>query len=271
MIIGPLPAERRHTIYFLGWARSFAPVFLDTEVDMTSVDAHRTAARQQGASYSLVTYIMRAVAAALVEHPACNVAVRGGWRYRVAHYESVNVKLTFDKLVNGQRAVLAMVMPDVQRASLDEIQQRVNHYRNGDPARMPEFAAVRRLDRLPMGIGSLVFRSAAQVLKRRPSLLGTVAVTSLGHAPVNGFYSAGGTTITIGVGQLRDCPVVRDGQVVSAKTMQLNLTFDHRAIDGAEAADLLTEIKGKLERLEPAGEEQELPRQGVSVLGEGAR
>jgi pyruvate/2-oxoglutarate dehydrogenase complex dihydrolipoamide acyltransferase (E2) component len=233
---------------------------------MTVVDVHRTEARQQGISYSLVTYIMHAVARALAEHPECNVAVQRGRRYRVAHYDHVNVKLTFDKLINGQRAVIAMVMPDVQSATLDEIQQRINHYRSGDPARMPEFAAVRRLDRLPMWLGSLVFRSATRSLGRRPSLLGTVAVTSLGHRPVNGFYSAGGTTITIGVGQMRDCPVVRDGHIVSAKIMQLNLTFDHRAIDGAEAADLLAEIKGKLERPESLREEQELPHHGVAAL-----
>jgi pyruvate/2-oxoglutarate dehydrogenase complex dihydrolipoamide acyltransferase (E2) component len=209
---------------------------------------------------------MLAVAQALAEHPECNAAIRGGAKYRIARYDHVNVKLTFDKLINGQRAVLAMVMPDVQSATLDEVQRCIDHYRNGDPARMPEFAAVRRLDRLPTWLGSLAFRGAARALNRRPSMLGTVAVTSLGHRPVNGFYSVGGTTITIGVGQMRDCPVVRDGHVVSAKMMQLNLTFDHRVVDGAEAADLLADIKEKLERPGPLQEEREQSPHSVSSL-----
>jgi hypothetical protein len=106
---------------------------------------------------------------------------------------------------------------------------------------------VQTLDRLPEAIGRTVYRLALGSLRRRPELMGTVAVTSLGHAPVDGFHSVGGTTVTVGVGRIADRPVARAGEVVISPVMRLSLAFDHRVIDGAEAADVLSGIKNHLE------------------------
>ena len=51
----------------------------------------------------------------------------------------------------------------------------------------------------------------------------------------------------LAVGKVSDQPVVREGQVAVAQTMQATLSVDHRVADGAEAAQFLMEIKGLLE------------------------
>jgi len=111
----------------------------------------------------------------------------------------------------------------------------------------PEFAAVRLLHRMPAWLGRPAFRLRARSLAQRQALFGTVAVTSLGHRPVDGFHSVGGTTVTFGVGRIADRPVVRERQVTAAPVMRLSMAFDHRVIDGAEAADLLADVKAGLE------------------------
>jgi hypothetical protein len=113
---------------------------------------------------------------------------------------------------------------------------------------MEEYAGMRTLHRLPWPLGPAAYRRAVRPLGRRQEFMGSFSVSSLGHRPVDGFHSVGGTTITIGVGQVADRPIVRDGQIVSAPVMRLNLSFDHRVIDGAEAADVLADIKSSLER-----------------------
>ncbi|MFE2410977.1 2-oxo acid dehydrogenase subunit E2 [Kitasatospora sp. NPDC059408] len=243
----PFPRERRHTLHFLGGLRGFAPVFLDTEVDMTSVLAHRDLARAEDRNYSLVSYVLWTAARTLARHPQANAAVRGGLNPRVARYPSVSGKLALDKSLGGQRVVLSAVLPELERRSLEEIQRQVEHYRDGDADAMAEFAKVRGLQRLPVAVGRLAYRLAARSLERRPELTGTFAVTSLGHRPVDGFHSVGGTTITLGVGRLADRPVVRDGRLAIAPVMRLSLSFDHRVIDGAQAADILTEIRAGLQ------------------------
>jgi pyruvate/2-oxoglutarate dehydrogenase complex dihydrolipoamide acyltransferase (E2) component len=255
--ITPPARERRHTLYFLRDVRAFAPVFLDTEIDLTQVRLHRGAAQADGRKYSLVTHILYSAGRVLARHPEANAAIGGRTRARIARFGAVNAKLTLDKTLNGHRVVLAAIIPDVHRSSLDDIQRAVDLYRDGDADSMPEFSAVRALHRLPGLLGGAAYHYAVRSLRKRPATLGTLAVTSLGHSAVDSFHSVGGTTITLGVGRAVDRPIVRDGAIVVAPVMRLSLTFDHRVIDGAEAADVLTELKDALESFHEDGPQPE--------------
>lgn len=249
--------QRKHTLHFLNEIRVMAPVFLDTDVDMSCVLAHRTAARAAGNQYSIVTYVLAAAGRALARHPEANAAVRGRRRLHVVRYTHVNAKLTLDKSIDGHRVVLSVVLCDVERAALGDLQRVIDRFRDCDPARMPEFAGVRLLHRLPWTLGGVLFRAAVRPLSKRDLRFGTVAVTSLGHRPVDSFHSTGGTTITLGVGQIADRPVARNGRVLIAPVMRLSLAFDHRVIDGAEAADVLADVKENLEKFRFPGEADE--------------
>ncbi|MEU9609700.1 2-oxo acid dehydrogenase subunit E2 [Streptomyces sp. NPDC048057] len=246
----PLPRERRHTLFFLEVIRDCSPVFLDTEVDMTQVLAHRKAAREDGGThYATTAYVLRAAGRVLAKHPEANAAVQGSRRPRIAHYPYVNGKLTLDRMLGGRRVVLGTVVPDLHVAELDAIQRHLERVRDGDPQELPDFAAVRALHRAPWARGRSRFRKAARSLALRPHLTGTFAVTSLGHRAVDSFHSVGGTTTTFGVGRITDRAVARDGRLTVAPVLRLSLSFDHRVIDGAEAADVLTEVKEALENV----------------------
>ncbi|MFD5322362.1 2-oxo acid dehydrogenase subunit E2 [Streptomyces sp. NPDC127092] len=245
----PLPRQRRHTLFFLEAVRDFAPVFLDTEVDMGRVLAHRAEARErEGVRYSVSAYVLRAAGRVLAAHPDANAAIQGGPRRpRIARYPFVNGKLALDRTLEGRRVVLGTVVPDLQDAELATVQKHIDRVRDGDPEVLEEFASIRGLHRLSWAEGRKAFRQAAGSLALRPHLTGTFSVTSLGHRAVDSFHSVGGTTTTFGVGRILDRPVVRDARIVIAPVLRLSLAFDHRAIDGAEAADVLTEVKEALE------------------------
>ena len=51
----------------------------------------------------------------------------------------------------------------------------------------------------------------------------------------------------LGIGKIEDQPVVRDGQIVVRKIMPLSLVFDHRVIDGVQAARFLNVVIQHLE------------------------
>ncbi|MGZ5379745.1 MAG: dihydrolipoamide acetyltransferase family protein [Mycobacterium sp.] len=51
----------------------------------------------------------------------------------------------------------------------------------------------------------------------------------------------------LGMGSLKPRPVVVDGEVVALPTMSLTCAFDHRMIDGAQAAAFLTELRALIE------------------------
>ncbi|MFC4506754.1 MULTISPECIES: 2-oxo acid dehydrogenase subunit E2 [Streptomyces] len=262
--------RRRHTLYFLEHATRQRPVHLDTDIDMTRIEAHRGAAREAGRRYSVVSYLLHATGRVLHRHPEANAVLAPGWPFglrgpRTLRFPEVTAKLALDRTVEGERTVLSALLPGLERASLEDIQQRIERYRGPDTERLPEFRGVRLLGRLPVPLGRLAFAAALRDPAARPGVFGTVAVSSLGHRPVDGFHSHGGTAVTLCAGRVVDRPVVRDGQVAVAPVMRLGLTFDHRVVDGATAADVLGDLKHELEGFDDGAKED-----GNQLLHRGA-
>jgi pyruvate dehydrogenase E2 component (dihydrolipoamide acetyltransferase) len=81
---------------------------------------------------------------------------------------------------------------------------------------------------------------------------GALSVTNLGAYRIDGFTPLLNPpqTAILGMGRARLRPAVVDGAIVPRLLLVLSLTFDHRVVDGAPAADFLTEVVGLLE--EPA-------------------
>ena len=79
---------------------------------------------------------------------------------------------------------------------------------------------------------------------------GTFTISNLGMYGVDAFTPIiqEPQIAILGVGRIRDEPVVRDGAVVAGKVLALSLTFDHRAIDGAPAARFLDSIRRGIEQ-----------------------
>ncbi|MFQ5814847.1 MAG: 2-oxo acid dehydrogenase subunit E2, partial [Anaerolineae bacterium] len=77
----------------------------------------------------------------------------------------------------------------------------------------------------------------------------TFSITNLGA------YGVDGSTPVInppevailGVGRIVEKPAIHDGQIVKRAMMSLSLTFDHRIVDGAPAAEFLRTVYEILE------------------------
>ena len=78
---------------------------------------------------------------------------------------------------------------------------------------------------------------------------GTFTITNLGANEIDGFTPIINPPQVgiLGVGRVVEKPVIANGEVAKGETMYLSLTFDHRAIDGAPAAEFLQTVKRLLE------------------------
>ncbi|MEK6876203.1 MAG: 2-oxo acid dehydrogenase subunit E2, partial [Nanoarchaeota archaeon] len=54
-------------------------------------------------------------------------------------------------------------------------------------------------------------------------------------------------TCILGTGRIEDRATVIDGKIVIRKVMPISFTYDHRALDGAEAARFMNDLKELLE------------------------
>jgi pyruvate/2-oxoglutarate dehydrogenase complex dihydrolipoamide acyltransferase (E2) component len=81
---------------------------------------------------------------------------------------------------------------------------------------------------------------------------GTFTITSVGN--IGGLFATPiinhPEVAILGVNQIHERPVVKDGQIVARRMMYLSPSFDHRVIDGAVAARFVSALKAVLEHPE---------------------
>lgn len=243
-------AARRPTRYFLRWAAAAAPVHLGAEVDMTRVAAHRAAARARGRRYAYVSYLLHAAARVVAAHPEARAVATGLLRPRTVPLPGpgVSAKLALDTPAeDGTRTVRTVVLPGLESLPLDGVQDLVDRYRRAAPGELPGARAVRALCVLPPPLGELAFRLGMRGPAARERRMGTFAVSSLGHRAVDVFHAYGGAAVTFCAARVVQRPLVRGGRVRAAPVLRLSLTFDHRVLDGAAAADVLDGVVTRLE------------------------
>jgi pyruvate dehydrogenase E2 component (dihydrolipoyllysine-residue acetyltransferase) len=188
---------------------------LRADVDMDQA----VAMRSQLHSEPVPTYndmVLKACAIALREHPRANAAYRDG---AFELYERINMGVA----VATEDSLIVPTVFDADRKSLLEISREVR--------RLAE--RVRRGEVTPAELSG-----------------GTFTVSNLGMYGVSSFQAIINPpqAAILAVGEVREVPVVRDGQIVPGRRMAIALTCDHRILYGAPAAEFLARVRRLLEQ-----------------------
>ncbi len=166
---------------------------------------------------SIGDLVSKAVAVALLKHPALN-----------AHYSEKNNEITrFGDVHLG----FAVALPDGLIVPV---------LRNVDQMGLKEIRGKS---------AELIDRARAQRLKQDEMTGATFTVSNLGTFGVREFsaiINPPGVAI-LAVASAEKRAVVRNDQIVARTMMTLTLSADHRAVDGAVAAEFLRTLKGLLE------------------------
>lgn len=193
-----------------------AQLTLMMDVDMGAVAADRTKRKEAGSAPGFTDYVIAAAAKALRDHPFVNSQVTDDG---IALLPNVNVGMAV--AIDG-----GLVVPVVKNT--DQLE----------------------LDALSTETTRLAEAAKAGKLKLDEMEGGTFSVTALGMFGVDGFTPVINppNTAILGVGRLRDDVAwVDDGTPVKATMLTLSLTWDHRAFDGAPAAEFAQSVKAHLE------------------------
>lgn len=219
----PAPAkrERRDDLYRRGMARRMGasaavPQFsVSLTVDGGAMDELVAARRAAGAPVSANDVVMKAVALALRDVPRFNARWEDGAAVALGR---VNLGMA----VATGHGLAVPVVADCDRLSLSGIASA-------------SFRLRRRAIGLRLGPADM---ARAGFTVSNLGLLGAEEFVALVNPPEVGILAVGAFVPT---------PVVRDGQVVVRDVARLTVSGDHRAVDGADAAALLVEIRRLLE------------------------
>ena len=204
---------------------SIGPVphfFLTIDVDMVqAMEARRTInamLEPEGGKISLNDLIIRATAAALKRHPACN-----------AHWLGDAIR-RFNRVHIGVAVAVedGLITPIIRDADLKGVA------------------------RIGAEVRELAGRARQRKLQPDEYTGATFSISNLGMFGIHEFTAVINPPEAgiLAVGGVEEVPVVEAGQVVIRSRMKLTMSCDHRVIDGALGAAFLATLKGMLE--EPA-------------------
>jgi pyruvate dehydrogenase E2 component (dihydrolipoamide acetyltransferase) len=216
--VEPLSSVRRTIARRLTQAWE-APAFqISMSADMSSSQELRARIVERGAwtaKPTITDVLTKAAAVALMRHPAVNALFAGD---AIELHPNANVGLA----VAAEQGLIVPVIRSAERLTIAEI------------------AAVR---------ADLVERTRAGKLQQADLEGGTFTISNLGMFGVEQFIAVLNPpqAAILAVGAIVEQPVARGGELTVAPLMSLTLTCDHRAVDGATAAEFLRSVKEFLE------------------------
>jgi pyruvate dehydrogenase E2 component (dihydrolipoamide acetyltransferase) len=180
------------------------------------VDVSRAAELHERLQVSYTALIVKTVAAALAEMPIVNSTLEGD---RIKIFADVNVGVAI-ATTNG---LAVPVIHNTDQKTLKDIDATVL---------------------------KLTEKAQSAKLSRDEVTGGTFTVTNLGMYGVDFFIPIINPpeAAILAVGRIVEKPKLVDGKVEVKPVMMLSLSYDHRIIDGAPAAEFLRKIKDKLEK-----------------------
>jgi pyruvate/2-oxoglutarate dehydrogenase complex dihydrolipoamide acyltransferase (E2) component len=195
--------------------QEMAQLTLGTEATMDAAVALRAQLKEQWQQAPTITdLVVRAAALSLRDHPRLNAEVRDN---AVHLREEINVGLAV-ALEEG------LMVPVLKRA-----------------------------DQLPLSAMAAETRRLAQAARTGKLTLpelegGTFTVSTLGSFGIDFFTPVitPGQVAILGVGRLRDSVRWEEDTPHRTQVLTLSITFDHRAVDGAPAAEFLRSVASRL-------------------------
>ena len=192
-----------------------APQFqLETEVDCTRLVEYRNGL---GFRPTFTTILAKLTADTLVNFPGLNSSWGGDC---IVVHDEVNIGIAVDT----KRGLLVPVIRNASQKTLLEVHkamEEIKGKRDSGKFTLDEMSG------------------------------GTFTISNLGAFNITSFRAIVNVPEVgiLALSKMVDTPVVRGGQIISAKLMRLCLTIDHRVVDGAYGARFLTELAAAIENL----------------------
>lgn len=220
----PLRGIRRATAKKMVEALRIPQVTHMDEADVTELVKVREKVKKEmehlGVKVTYLPFIIKAVIEGLKAHPYMNATIsEDGEEIILKKYYNIGIA------VDIEDGLIVPVIKGADQKSITELAKEIT--------RLANLAKERKLDLAELKGGTFTITNIG--------VIGGTHATPIIHAP---------EVAILGVGKIVERPRVVDGKVVPRKILPLSLSFDHRVIDGAEAARFLNEVIMHLEKPE---------------------
>lgn len=192
------------------------------EVDVTELVELRHSAKplaeEKGVKLTYLPYIIKAIIAGLRQYPTLNASIdQEAGEIVIKHYYHIGIATATEE---------GLMVPVVNNADQKTMWQLADE------------------------IGKLVEETRTRKIAPEKLKGSTISISNMGSIGGGMFFTPiinYPEVAIVGIGTISEKPVVRNGDIVARKMMGLNVTFDHRLVDGDVAARFLNVVKRYLE------------------------
>lgn len=192
------------------------------EVDVTALVELRHSAKplaeEKGIKLTYLPYIIKAVIAGLRQYPTLNASIdQEAGEIVIKHYYHIGIATATEE---------GLMVPVVKNADQKTMWQLADE------------------------IGKLVEETRTRKIAPDKLKGSTISISNMGSVGGGMFFTPiinYPEVAIVGIGTISEKPVVRNGEIVARKMMGLNVTYDHRLVDGDVAARFLNVVKHYLE------------------------
>ena len=216
----PLKGMRKSISKHMSEAHStIVPITNFYDADATKLyefrEKEKKIAEKKGIHLTFIPIIVKAVVKALKKHPIINSSLEGE-EIILKRYYNIGVAVDTND---------GLIVPVVKGADKKDIFQIASEIQA-----LAEKARERKLDLMDLKGGSFTITNLGSI--------GVKYFTPMVNYP---------ESCILGPGKIEDMPAVKEGKVVVRKILPLTITYDHRIVDGAEAARFMNDLVSYLE------------------------
>ncbi len=191
------------------------------EADVTIIkrirEKERTIAAERGVRLTYLAFVVKACTASLKRFPRLNAVLEeSGDEFLLKRYYNIGIA------IDTRSGLMVPNIKDADRKSIFRIAEEI--------VDLVDRAEERQIDLQGFRGGTFTITNYG-------------AIGSLYATPVINYPEVA----ILGMGRVRETPAIREGKMITRLMLPLALTFDHRLVDGAEAARFLNLVMGYLE------------------------
>jgi pyruvate/2-oxoglutarate dehydrogenase complex dihydrolipoamide acyltransferase (E2) component len=208
-------------------------------VEVDRLAALRRRYAREVSPITLLPILVKATALAIERNPEANaILFKRLFGYRVVGFDQADVNLPLTRDVDGSPFTFLLTVRGAARKRLAEIQEEISRAMRCAAAELPQLQRIRRFSNLPLWLARVFHARMTRSPEFYLANAGTCGLTTLEAAAGEYFFPIGPTSAVFAVGGSRPEPVVRDGQIVVRRMMNVCLAVDNYVVSGPAGAKL---------------------------------
>jgi pyruvate/2-oxoglutarate dehydrogenase complex dihydrolipoamide acyltransferase (E2) component len=249
-----IPKSRIATfdVYAIGKRKNHVAAFL--EFDVTEIRKKLSETRRSGQKISFNAWLISYIARAVAKHPEKAAFKKG--KSKLIIFEDVNVSFLVEKLVQGKKVPLPMVICKAQKKSPAEITMEIENAKtqNDSEDNVVLGRKTNISEQIYYYLPGFLRRIIWKIILNKPEFaykkMGNVVVTSLGMTGVmNGWFLHSSVhPLAFGIGSVIKKPVVIKNDIQIREILNVTILLDHDMVDGAPMVRFIKTLKDSIER-----------------------